>query len=41
MNNTWAGGSDIIPMSEFEARDWVETYLDADVVEEHFPWEDA
>ncbi len=39
--NQWSGGSDIIPMSEDEAREWAENYLDAEVIEEHFEVEDA
>lgn len=39
--NEWSGGSDLIPMSVDEAREWAEQYLDADVVEMHFDVEDA
>jgi len=34
--NTWSGGSDLIPMSKEEALSWAERYLDVEVVEEHF-----
>jgi len=29
-HNCWGGGEKIIPMTDDEAREWVETYLDAD-----------
>ena len=34
--NSWSGGSDLIPMSKAEALEWAEKYLDAETVEEHF-----
>lgn len=34
--NSWSGGEDIIPLTEQEAREWVERYLDADQYEEIF-----
>lgn len=39
--NSWSGGSDLIPMSTEEAREWAETYLDAESIEAHFDVEDA
>lgn len=35
------GGSDIVPMTPEEARTWAEQHLDPDIVEAHFPIEDA
>ena len=37
--NSWTGGSDLIPMTHGDALAWAERYLDADVIEKHF--EDA
>lgn len=34
--NTWSGGSDIVPMSYDEAQKWAEEHLDADEYEEIF-----
>ena len=34
--NTWSGGSEIIPMTETEAREWAEEHLDCDEYEEIF-----
>ena len=34
--NSWSGGSDLIPMSIDEALDWAEANLDPDDIEEHF-----
>lgn len=34
--NTWSGGSEIMPMTESEARDWAEKHLTADEYEEIF-----
>jgi hypothetical protein len=35
-NNARGGGSKIIPLTQAQALEWAETYLDADDVEEHF-----
>jgi hypothetical protein len=32
----WSGGERLIPISKEEALQWAESYLDADVIEEHF-----
>lgn len=34
--NSWTGGEDLIPMSQEEALEWAEAYLDPEVIEEHF-----
>lgn len=34
--NSWCGGQEIIPVTESEAREWVETHLNADEYEEIF-----
>lgn len=34
--NTWSGGSDLIPMTREEALEWAEAHLEADAIEEHF-----
>ena len=34
--NSWTGGSDIIPMTRAEALEWAERYLLAEAVEAHF-----
>lgn len=34
--NSWSGGSDIIPLSFDEAREWAEEHLDADEYEDEF-----
>jgi len=34
--NSWSGGSDLIPMSPEEALEWAEQYLDPSEFEEHF-----
>lgn len=34
--NSWGGGSDLIPMSKEEALAWAEQHLDVDEIEEHF-----
>lgn len=34
--NSWAGGSDLVPMSREEALEWAEQYLDPDQIEKHF-----
>jgi hypothetical protein len=34
--NSWTGGSDLIPMTREEALEWAEEYLSPDVIEEHF-----
>jgi len=34
--NTWSGGTDIIPMSRQEALEWAEEHLHFDEVESHF-----
>ena len=34
--NTWSGGSEIIPMTEAEAREWAEKHLTVDEYEEIF-----
>ena len=35
-NNTWSGGSKIIPLSESQARKWAEQHLDGDEYDEIF-----
>lgn len=39
--NSWSGGSAIVPMSAEEAREWLETAKEVDAIEEHFPVQDA
>lgn len=34
--NSWTGGEDIIPLTPAEAREWAETYLGPEIVEQHF-----
>lgn len=34
--NSWSGGSKLIPMDKDDALAWAERYLDPEVVEEHF-----
>lgn len=34
--NSWSGGSDIIPLTYEDAREWAEKHLDADVYEAEF-----
>jgi hypothetical protein len=34
--NSWTGGSDIIPMTRQEALEWAERHLDSQVVENEF-----
>jgi len=34
--NEWSGGEEIIPLTEKEAREWVETYLSAEEYEQIF-----
>lgn len=34
--NSWSGGSDIIPLTYEDAREWAEKHLDADVYETEF-----
>lgn len=34
--NSWRGGSDLIPMSKEEALEWSERYLDHEIIENHF-----
>jgi len=36
-NNETSGGEQIDPMTKDEALAWAEQYLDADVIEKHFP----
>lgn len=34
--NTWSGGSDIVPLTEAQARKWMEEHADADEYEQVF-----
>lgn len=34
--NSWRGGSDIIPLTKDEAMEWAQQYLDTRTVEEYF-----
>jgi len=34
--NSWSGGSDLIPMTKEEAMEWAEAHLNYDEVEKHF-----
>lgn len=35
-DNAWTGGENIIPLSQAEAREWVERHCDADTYERLF-----
>ena len=39
--NTWTGGSDVIPLEDGEALEWAERYLGIEEVEEHFDLDEA
>ena len=39
--NTWTGGSRLIPITEDEAKVWIERHLEPEVYEKHFEVEDA
>lgn len=34
--NSWGGGSKILPMTEKEAFEWAQQYLESEIIEEHF-----
>lgn len=40
-NNGTCGGSGILPMTEDEAREWLEQHREVDAIEKFFPIEDA
>ncbi len=35
--NSWTGGSDLIPLTEDEAYQWAEQHLEAEALEQYFP----
>jgi hypothetical protein len=35
--NSWTGGSGLIPLTEGEAYQWAEQHLEADALEQYFP----